>query len=434
MLAALALAAALVAAAAPGRPAADLTIRNARIVYGDGRAIPRGAILVGGHRIVAIVKGATPVARGALDIDAAGRTVLPGLIDARVRVADWALPLWIRAGVTTVRDVGNDPSYVFPLAASDGPELPRIVASGAMLDEAGPDSAELVQVTTPGAVHAAVRRAAALGASTISVGPRTSLAILTAIVNEAQARGLPVTARPGWSTAADAAAAGVSSIDALAGIAEAALDDPARPARDDGPVDQAAWAARWLRAPVSALNAVAATLRAHDVSVVPSLVQITPAQARAVRAALSPGSPARAPDALGSWPAALLTAPALATGDAALASAALERQAEFLARFARLGGRVIAGTGAPSDRAAPGTSLPRELQLTVRAGVSPAAAIRGATRDAAVLLGIDDETGSIAVGKLADLVIVDGDPLADIGAIARVRVVIHGGRVVYRAP
>jgi imidazolonepropionase-like amidohydrolase len=60
-------------------------------------------------------------------------------------------------------------------------------------------------------------------------------------------------------------------------------------------------------------------------------------------------------------------------------------------------------------------------------------AIRSATSWAAELLGLQDTIGTVDVGKRADLVLVDGDPLADIGALAKARVVVKGGKVVHRA-
>jgi imidazolonepropionase-like amidohydrolase len=72
----------------------------------------------------------------------------------------------------------------------------------------------------------------------------------------------------------------------------------------------------------------------------------------------------------------------------------------------------------------------REIALLHDHGASPMAAIRAATSSAARLLGVDGETGTIEVGKLADLLLVDGDPLADLGLLARPSVVVQGGRVV----
>ena len=81
--------------------------------------------LVRGGRIAAIaagdVRGGPPARR---EIDGAGRTLIPGLIDAHVHVTDWSLPLFLRFGVTTVRDLHNAPAYILPLARDDAPRSP----------------------------------------------------------------------------------------------------------------------------------------------------------------------------------------------------------------------------------------------------------------------------------------------------------------------
>ena len=86
----------------------------------------------------------------------------------------------------------------------------------------------------------------------------------------------------------------------------------------------------------------------------------------------------------------------------------------FVGRYGSMGGRIVAGTDTPQQFVVPGASLHRELELYVAGGLTPAAAIRAATADAADLLGIADRAGTVDVGKDADLMLLDGDPLADI--------------------
>ena len=90
----------------------------------------------------------------------------------------------------------------------------------------------------------------------------------------------------------------------------------------------------------------------------------------------------------------------------------------------RAGVPIVAGT----DQAIPGHSLHRELELYVAAGFTPLEAIQAATIVPARAMGRDGELGTIEVGKRADLVFVDGDPLADIGALRRISTVVTGGR------
>jgi imidazolonepropionase-like amidohydrolase len=99
-----------------------------------------------------------------------------------------------------------------------------------------------------------------------------------------------------------------------------------------------------------------------------------------------------------------------------------------LAKLARAG--VTLGTG--TDVWQLPTALHLELEEFVASGLTPAEAIRAATSSAARIIGVESELGSIEVGKWADLVILDADPLADIRNTRRISAVIQGGRIVDR--
>jgi hypothetical protein len=99
----------------------------------------------------------------------------------------------------------------------------------------------------------------------------------------------------------------------------------------------------------------------------------------------------------------------------------------------RAGVRLLAGTDAPLAYVHPGISLHDELALLVRAGLTPMQALQSATREPAAYLGALDSLGTIQPGKLADLVLLDADPLADIRNTRRIHRVIANGRVVDRA-
>jgi imidazolonepropionase-like amidohydrolase len=91
------------------------------------------------------------------------------------------------------------------------------------------------------------------------------------------------------------------------------------------------------------------------------------------------------------------------------------------------GGRFVSGTDAPLDH--PGLSLRLNLRAMVRGGMSPREALTSATTDAAACLGRSADLGVLAPGRLADLALVEGDPLTDISAAARVRTTVVSGRV-----
>ena len=91
------------------------------------------------------------------------------------------------------------------------------------------------------------------------------------------------------------------------------------------------------------------------------------------------------------------------------------------------GVRILAGTDAPTTLVYPGFALHKELELLVAAGLSPADALRAATIWPAEFLGLSDHCGSIAVGKRADLLLLDGNPLSDIRHTQQIRAVVLDG-------
>lgn len=93
---------------------------------------------------------------------------------------------------------------------------------------------------------------------------------------------------------------------------------------------------------------------------------------------------------------------------------------------------MLAGTDAPMPEVYPGFSLHEELALLVDAGLSPRAALRAATLRPAQFLGLSATQGSVDVGKRADLVLLDADPMRDIRNTRSIRAVVLDGRLLQR--
>jgi imidazolonepropionase-like amidohydrolase len=359
----------------PGSPTPDppgpapLAIAGVAVVDGGGGppAPDRTVVTAGGmiERVGPAGEVAPPP--GAMVVDGAGGTLLPGFIDAHVHLGFYPPAQVLAGGVTTVRDLGWPPDRLAALrraAAAPGAASPRLLAAGQIVTVPGgyPTRAPWAPPGTArpvdGAAEAvrAVAELAEAGAAVIKValddrvGPTLPAPVLAVLVGAAGERGLGVTAHVGSAAeAAKALAAGVGE------LAHWPFDPRPLP---DGLVDALA----------------------ESVVAVPTLhIDPTPARRAGVR------------------------------------------------RFVARGGRVVYGTDLGNQGPPPAVDV-EELRLLVAAGLRPGQALAAATSLAAAHLGLAG-TGRVAPGARADLLLVDGDPLADLAALSRVRLVTRDGRV-----
>lgn len=404
------------------------------------------------RRVSSTVPDGVPV------IDASGKTVLPGLWDAHVHLADWMGEMYLAQGVTSIVEASNITDWI--LAQRDGTAMgqirgPRMFVCGQPLGGHpifGADGPFVQFLVLHGVEHArqAAKDLVATGVDAVKVWAFAEPDEMVAIGAEAKQAGLPVMAHL-TTSAREAVLAGVGCLAHCTGLPMAAVKDPAR----------SAWMVERERERLLAIATQKPAITAwslfammeeetyddliefflqHGTYLEPDFVYrwafSSPewtAHAEADRQLIEMPELSYLPDYVRhrvneAWGAARHLGAQqwdeLARG--------CEKFCAFLKRFSDAGGNVLVGSDT-STWPLPGTNVHRELEYLVGAGLSPMQALVAATRKPAEFIGRDKTLGTVEPGKVADMVIVDGDPLADIRATRRIVQVIKDGQVVDRA-
>ena len=420
------------------RPA-RLAIRNAMVVNGNGTPASGPAdILVVGNRIVSVTF-LDPVAvrdgtarRPAADaeIDATGKYVLPGLINAHGHLQDerghvplpveYSYKLWLASGITTVREVGADTTSKVIAARERSARgeivAPRFFVYGRFGAPPVPQS--------PDAARARIRELKTLSVDGVKlVGLDRD--VMAAALDEARRLGLRVAHHAGVeeTNAWDDARFGTTSIEHWYGVPDAAIVDGRQrfPSSYNyrNETDRFRWAGRlWREADPERLRAVLDTLVAAKVSWVPTLV-IYEASRDLQRAQTQPWfadylhptleaffkpDPANHGSYFFGW----------SSTDEAYWKDNYRIWMQALRDFARRGGVIGAGEDAGFIYQMYGFGLVRELELHQEAGFQPVTVIQHATGNNARILGRENELGRIRAGYLADLIVVNGNPLENL--------------------
>ena len=411
-----------------------LALVGGTVISGAGdAALPDAVVIIRDGHIDAVgSRGDLPIPESAEVIDLAGRWILPGFIDGHAHTERWALARYIAAGVTAVRDLHGDRDSILALkeeAGLGGIVSPRIFSSSSMID--GPGTAELgaTEVHDVSDARRAVDDRAVAGADLVKVGPRITAELLKGVVDEATTFTFKVAAQPGLMDAVAAAKAGVTSIELLSGIPQAAIKNPAPifDAYQAGTIK--GWTASeraWAELDSASLHRVAVSLAESHVVLVPALVMHETWSRLDDPAILSHPDLETIPTVeLENWNVPGLIAGA-GWGTDIFSDFRKSRANEdlFVREFRSAGGKLVTGTSASRPMLIPGRSLHTELELLVGAGLTPLDAIKAATYNAAQLLGADS-LGMVAPGKVADLIILTSNPLDNIRntrAIERVMV------------
>lgn len=415
----------------------QLVIDNVRVIDGTGAPpIEAARIVVSDDRIVAVGPAAqTPAPPDAQRIDATGRTVVPGLIDVHVHDPSPAnMALYVKNGVTAIRFLGGRQRELLALRGRiERGEIPgpRVFSVGPGVDatpHAWPGSAA---ADSPIEARRLVRRLVREEkVDAILATHRITRPILAAIVETAHEEGVPVTGQMWSSDARDAAAVGMDGLDNTSRIPESAKHPEETLVAHRSVSQRIALLARiWNDADASALDEIAHALAERAVFIAPELVSFEAWAGLSwdeVRNDSDFPSDVSDPGRQQYERHNAYISKDWTPQDVSDQKRAIDRYAEFCLRYVGLGGPLVSGT----DLGFGGILLHRELGLFAKAGLTALQVIRTSTRQAASALGRSD-LGFISLGALADLVIVDGDPSKDLGALRRVDRTLVGGRVVY---
>lgn len=390
------------------QPAATsvIAIVGATLIDGTGGPVVSDSVVViRGDKIVAVGKrDAVKVPAGAEVVDAKGLTLVPGLIDSHFHIdGDDSLPaLYLSHGVTSVRDPGQW-IEAYDKARSASAPVPRLFLCGPHLDSPPPAyPTDSYIVRDPDETRLAVNRFVDDGASGIKAYFRLPLALMRVAIDTAHARGVPVMGHLEIVDARDAIRAGIDGIEHATSFGTALL-----PLRE----------AEKYRQAVLANN----DARREGRYIVWNAMNLnTPQAASLLKLIVDRG---------------VFVSPTLAVfekqrGDRGANDVQVHgfKQMEaFVGLANKAGAKIVVGSHSDVPHANRGWAYQRELELLVESGLTPMEALVAGTMENARYFHIADRLGSIETGKLADLVLVDGDPLKDISNMRHIKRVMLNG-------
>src|SRR5256884_6513913 len=208
-----------------------IALEGAALIDGAGGPPNQDALVIirNGHIETIARVNEIPVPRSAERINLAGKTIIPGLIDAHAHVERWAAARYIAWGVTTVRDLhgGTDTVLALRKDMNLGSIVgPRMFSAGAMIDGVPPTYPNATGIASADQARRAVDQHAVAGVDYLKIYTKVTPALLRPLLDEAEKLRLPVAAHLGKTDALTAARAGVVSIEHMSVVVQAATGDP----------------------------------------------------------------------------------------------------------------------------------------------------------------------------------------------------------------
>ncbi len=425
-----------------------LVIEDVTVIDATGAAAePRCTVIVRDGKIAEITRSSAGMAAkvSGTHVDGRGKFLIPGLWDMHVHMefGDWfprgkevTVPLFIASGVTGVRDMGGELEVLqqWRKEISAGTLIgPRMVISGPMLDGPQPRFPSSIAIKTPEDGRRAVDDLKRRGADFIKLQSLIPREAVFAIAQEARQQGISFVGHvPDSVRASEASNAGQKSFEHLIGIFEGS--SPLEDQFLKGTKTEGQFLSTYDPVRAKALFALLAKNRTWQCPTLVwerggNLIDETDFD-HDTRAKYVPAS----------WKDITwkrFTGQIMHefnTDDLATRKRFVEKELQVVNAMHRAGIPFLAGTDTPPGvYIFPGFSLHEELQRFVAAGFTPMEALQTATLNPAKFLGLDDRLGTIEKGKLADLVLLDANPLDDIRNTQKIAAVIVNGRFFSRA-
>jgi imidazolonepropionase-like amidohydrolase len=450
------LAAALVAAASILVPcmhaqAQNLVIQGGTLIDGTGRApIENSVIVIEGDRFKAVGRsGEVAVPPGAQVIDARGKTVMPGFIDGHCHWEAFWGELYLHLGITTCIEIETNQNGPWALAQKDGTNMgkirgPRIWPSGqaigARMGELDTEGSRAwrgyIEVDNADQVRAVVDGKKRDGYDVIKLSEYLTPDLVKAAADEAHRIGMGVTGHT-WDAIASANA-GVDGVEHIWGVGYTSIMDLDRRRklaidRTAGRIDAEEAGALYE---TENYDKVIAPMVEHHVAWTPTIAKwLRPLSPSAQRFWQKEQEILADPGA--NFPSAVRVITEYTTEklfkrykpeQLEHTRVGYAKANEFIRRFVQAGGILKEGSDSPRGMA--GLLMHQGMTMDVEAGVSPMTAIQAATLNVARTFHKDRDYGSVGPGKVADLSIVEGNPLQDIWMTTNVKMVVMNGKMV----
>lgn len=424
-----------------------LVIRRGTLIDGTGRPpLEDTLIVIEGERIKSIGRSGeiTPPPQSQI-IDAKGMTLLPGFIDGHGHYEDFAGEIYLHLGVTTCPDIQTTRDDYWSMAQRDGIRLgrirgPRIWSAGKAVGQTSDTTAMgggrrgALPVKSPEEGRELVRHKKKIGVDQIKLGESLRGEILKAVVDEAHSLGFAVISHS--LDVCASAEAGVNAVEHHWSVGLSSVSDPEKKAK----LISDRWQGRLdteelpFYYETESFNKIIEAMVEKNVSWSPTIGTwfrpLSPSAGRFRRRELSILDDPKAkylPDVLRAitlgpyqkykkWPADKLDR----------IKQGYEKIEEFMRRFVRAGGVIRAGSDPNHGMLA--LDIHEELTMFVEAGLTPMEAIQSATINVAKTFWKDGDFGTIEVGKIADIIFVQGNPLKDVWSTQNVKKVLMAGK------